>query len=79
MYNKVNHSFVERRWMTMLEAKDAYCINCEKITYFILTEEGYECQNCKGINTMRGPRDLNEDPSLKADTVVDLYTPDEME
>jgi hypothetical protein len=64
---------------TLLEAKDAYCTNCEKITYFILVDEGYECQNCKGINTMRGLKDINEDPSMKADTVVDLYRPDDIE
>ena len=63
----------------MLEAKDAYCTNCEKITYFIPVEGGYECQSCKAINTMRGLKDISEDPTLKADTVVDLYLPDDFE
>lgn len=62
----------------MLEAKDAYCTNCEKITYFIPVEEGYECQSCKSINTMRGMKDIHEDPSLKADTVVDLNQPEDI-
>jgi len=50
----------------MLEAKDAYCVNCEKITYFIPVEGGYECQSCKSVNTMRGMKDIHEDPSQKA-------------
>lgn len=63
----------------MLEAKDAYCVNCEKITYFVPVEEGYECQSCKSINTMRGMQDIVEDPSRKADTVVDLNKPDDFD
>lgn len=63
----------------MLEAKDAYCTNCEKITYFIPVEAGYECQSCKAINTMEGMKDISLDPLQKADTVVDLYRPDDLE
>jgi hypothetical protein len=65
--------------IAMLEAKDGYCTHCEKITYFIPVEEGYECQGCKAINTMQGLKDITEDPTLKADTVVDLYQPDDIE
>ncbi len=62
----------------MLEAKDAYCVNCERITYFIPVEGGYECQSCKSVNTMRGMKDIHEDPSQKADTVVDLNLPEDI-
>lgn len=76
---KVLREFKERRLIAMLEAKDGYCTHCEKITYFIPVEEGYECQSCKAINTMQGLKDITEDPALKADTVVDLYQPDDIE
>ena len=64
--------------VNMLEAKDAYCVNCEKITYFIPVEGGYECQSCKSLNTMRGMKDIHEDPSQKADTVIDLNLPEDI-
>jgi hypothetical protein len=53
-------------------------VNCEKITYFIPVEGGYECQSCKSLNTMRGMKDIHEDPSQKADTVVDLNLPEDI-
>lgn len=63
----------------MLEAKEGYCTQCELITYFLPVEEGYECQRCKGINTMQGLKNLSEDPEVMAETVVDLYLPDDLE
>lgn len=62
----------------MLEPKDGYCTNCERFSYFILIEEGYECQNCKGVNTMKGLKDISEDPDLKAETEADIFTADDV-
>ena len=42
----------------MLVAKDGYCLNCERMTYFVPTEEGYECQSSLGINTMQRMKDM---------------------
>ena len=64
--------------VNMLEAKDAYCVNCEKITYFIPVEGGYECQSCKSLNTMRGMKDTHEVPPQKAETVVDHNLPEDI-
>ncbi len=61
----------------MLVAKDAYCTNCQKITYFIPVDEGYECQNCKGINTMKGMQEVDMDEETKVDTFFDLHLPED--
>ncbi len=61
----------------MLVAKDAYCLNCEKITYFIPVKEGYECQSCQGINTMKGMKDIQMDEETLVDTLQDLHLPED--
>ncbi len=61
----------------MLVAKDGYCLNCERITYFVPTEVGYECQSCLGINTMQGMKDMEMDSETKLDTLKDLYLPED--
>lgn len=61
----------------MLMAKDGYCTNCERITYFIPVQEGYECQSCGGINTMRGLKEMDMDEESKMDTLQDLHLPDD--
>lgn len=61
----------------MYEAKEGYCTSCESFAYFVMGEDGYECQNCKAINTMKGLQDIEQDPSEKADLVVDVNKPDD--
>lgn len=61
----------------MLTAKDGYCLNCERITYFIPIEEGYQCQSCLGVNTMKGMSDIRMDEETKLDTLKDLHLADE--
>lgn len=70
-------SLFERSLIVMLEPKEGYCTHCEQLSYFILLEEGYECQYCKAINTMRGLKDI-EDPSLKAETTADIVDTDDI-
>lgn len=68
---------IEGEGLPMLEPKEAFCTHCETLTYFIPVEEGYECQNCKSINTMKGAKDLSDDPATKPDTFVDVLRPEE--
>ncbi|MBP1920481.1 hypothetical protein [Youngiibacter multivorans] len=59
----------------MLEAKEGYCTTCERLSYFLPVEEGYQCQNCQAINTMKGPSEPDEAPDVKAELFADVNDP----